>query len=297
MRKSKTVCFVFGTLFAVSGALAQSPSPAPSPAGPRIDLPAPSPLCKVVQRVGLTDIGIDYSRPGAKGRKVMGDVVPFDKLWRTGANASTKISFSTDVKLEGQAVPAGKYALYSIPGEKEWTVILSKNVDVPVNKYDEKDDQLRVKVKPEALTDSVETFRIECRDIKDESATLVLEWEKTRVPVKLDVEVMSLVMPQIDKVMAGGEKLPAILYFQCATFYLNHDQDVNKAGEWVEKGLEQKSDYQWLLLHAKARVLAKKGDKEGATKAANESSELAVKAEGPNGPFAKLNRDLIAGLK
>jgi len=305
MRKSNLAGSLIASLLLASGLHAQSPSTSPSttpstspsPGAPHIDLPAPSPLCKVVQRVGLTDVGIDYSRPGAKGRKVFGEVVPFDRVWRTGANASTKISFSTNVKLEGQAVPAGKYALFTIPGESEWTVILSKNLEVPGNKYDDKQDLVRVKVKPEALTDAVETFRIECRDIKDESATLAIEWEKTRVPVKLEVEVMSLVMPQIDRVMASGEKLPAGLYFQCATFYLNHDQDIEKASAWVDRGLEQKSDAQWLLLYAKARVLAKKGDKAGATKAANESMELAVKAEGPNGPFAKLNRDLIAGLK
>lgn len=284
---------VFASLVLVTGARAQEAKVDL----PKVELPAPSPLCTSTQRVGLTTVEVTYSRPSAKGRKVYGEVVPFGKLWRTGANASTKVSFSTDVKLEGQAVPAGKYALYTIPTESEWTIILNKDLTVPVNKYDEKQDQLRFKVKAAPLADAVESFRIEVQDIKDESASLVLDWEKTRVAVKLEVEVMSKVMPQIDAAMDPKHEQPAILYFQCAMFYINHDQDQAKALAWVEKGLAQKSDYRWLLLHAKAKLLAKKGDKAGATAAATESSELALKAEGLGGPFQRMNAEIISSLK
>ena len=261
-----------------------------------MELPQPSPLCTFTQRIGLTDVEIQYSRPGAKGRKVIGEVVPLDKMWRTGANASTKVSFSTEVKLDGHAVPAGKYALFTIPGEKEWTVMLSKHQG-PFNQYKEENDQLRLKIKPEHLNDHVETFRIEFRDMTDESGTLVLEWEKTRIPIKVTVDVKSVVIPEIDRAMASGETLPAIDYFRAAMFYLNHNLDVNRASEWVDKAMAQKSDFQWLLQHAKARVLAKKGDKAGAIAAANEGIAMAEKVEGPGGPFTRLNREIIASFK
>ena len=260
-----------------------------------MEIPQPSPLCSFTQKVGLTDIEIAYSRPGAKGRKVFGEVVPFDKVWRTGANQSTKIGFNHEVKINGHTVPPGKYALLTIPGKEEWTVMLSKGIE-PMAKYDEKNDQLRIKVKPTSLSSAVETFTIELRDFKDTSAALVLEWEKTQVALKVEVEVMSKVMPEIDKAMAA-EKVSAIDYFRAAIFYLNNDQDVNKASEWVDKGLAQKSDFQWLLQHAKARVLAKKGDKAGAVAAAKEGIVLAEKAEGPNGQFTRMNNDVIAANK
>lgn len=261
-----------------------------------MDLPQPSPLCTFTQKVGLTDIQVEYSRPGAKGRTVFGEVVPLDKFWRTGANASTKISFSTDVKLDGHPVPAGKYALFTIPGKGEWTVMISKHLG-PWKDYQESTDQLRLKVKTVALNDPVETMRIEVRDLTDESGTLVLEWEKVRVPIKIEVDVVSKLIPEIEKATAPGQTPTAIEYFRYAMFFLNHDQDVNKAGAWVDAGLAQKSDFTWLLMHAKARVLAKKGDKAAALKTAQEAKELAIKVEGPGGAFSLLNDKVIASLK
>ena len=261
-----------------------------------MELPQPSPLCTFTQKIGLTDVEVVYSRPGTKGRKVFGEVVPFDKLWRTGANATTKIKFSTDVKLEGHDLPAGQYALFSIPGKSEWTVIVGKVVGPPTQ-YDEKNDVVRFKVKPTELHDTVETFRIELRDLKDESGLIVLEWEKTAVPLRIQVETLSRVIPEIEKATSSGQKLEAIEYFRCAMFYLNHDLDVNKAADWVQKGLEQNSNFQWLLMHAHAKVLAKKGDKAGALKAATEAKAAAEKVEGPGGAFGRMNNEIIQSMK
>ena len=150
--------------------------------------PAPSPGCTIKQHVGTTDIEIVYSRPGVKGRKIFGDLVPYGQVWRTGANAVTKITFDKPVKFEGTEVPAGAYGLFTIPGEKEWTVIIYKDPSISPFDYKEADDFARVKVTPKNLTEPVETFTIGVNDIRDDSATLNFIWDKTRVPVKLSVK-------------------------------------------------------------------------------------------------------------
>ena len=151
--------------------------------------PAPSPACTLKQHVGNTDIEIVYSRPGVKGRTIFGDLVKYNEVWRTGANASTKITFSNPVKFQGKDVPAGTYALYTIPGENEWTVILYKDTSLWGSfNYKEADDVLRVKVNPIKLAEKVETFTIDINNIRDDSATLDLLWDQILVPVKLNVK-------------------------------------------------------------------------------------------------------------
>ena len=142
--------------------------------------PKPSPLCKISQDIALTNVTIEYSRPGAKGRKIFGGLVPFDKVWRTGANAATKITLKQDATIGGKDIPARDYSIYTIPGENEWTVMFNNKLDGGMN-YPEGDDQIRFQVKPEKLTDFVETFTIEFSDITDTSANIVLSWENTKV--------------------------------------------------------------------------------------------------------------------
>src|SRR3954468_7355067 len=158
---------------------------------PQVSFPVASPESTLKQRVGLPDIELVYSRPGVKGRKIFGGLEPFGSVWRTGANTATKIVFSTPVKFGGKEGAAGTYALYSIPDSSEWTLILSK---VPgewgAYSYNPANDAVRVKVKPLALNYLVETFTIEIGDIRTESATLSLSWEKTRVPVLLEVNAV-----------------------------------------------------------------------------------------------------------
>lgn len=259
---------------------------------PKLEFPAPSPACTIKQHVGLTDIEITYSRPSAKGRQIFGNVVPFGSVWRTGANNATKITFSTDVKLNGTDVAAGSYALYTIPGEGQWTIILNKGVGKSGTQYDEKEDVVRFKTTPVQLPDTaIETFTIEFNHLRDESAVMNLVWEKTVVPIKLQLDVTSKLLPQIDAAMAaeGGNKP----YFQAAMFYYDHDQDLAKAKDWVEAAIKQREAY--YIVHLKAKILAKQGDKAGAIAAANRSIELAK--AGKDSAYVKLNEDLISSLK
>jgi hypothetical protein len=272
-----------------SGLLAQTP---------QVQFPAPSPGCTLKQRVGLTDIEVVYSRPGVKGRAIFGGIVPYGEVWRTGANASTKVSFSTPVKLDGHAVPAGTYALFTIPGAEEWTIILSKDTKIfGAFGYSEANDLLRFKTKPIAFAQKVESFTIDINDIRDESAVMVLLWDQTLVPVRIEVDVNSTVLPAIEAAMASPEKKSAQFYFQAASYYFDHDQDLKKALGWLDSGLQGKPQIAFELLFLKAKILAKQGDKDGAIAAAKESNELAIKAEGPNNSIVKMNNDLISSLQ
>jgi hypothetical protein len=265
---------------------------------PAVNFPAASPACTIKQRVGLTDIEIVYSRPGVKNRTIFGGIVPYGQVWRTGANQATKVTFSTPVKLEGTDIPAGTYALFTIPGEKEWTVIINKGAaQWGAFQYNEKDDVVRFKVMPVTLAETVETFTIEFNRIRDESAVLNLVWEKTVVPISLEVDVTSKLVPQIEAAMASPDKKQDGFYFQAATFYYNHDLDLKKALDWVNAGLADNSRISYEMLHLKAQILAKQGDKAGAIAAAKQSSELAIKAEGPGSSFVKMNQDLISSLQ
>jgi hypothetical protein len=259
---------------------------------PKVDFPAPSPACTLKQHVGLTDIEIVYSRPGVKGRPIFGGLVPYGQVWRTGANNATKITFSTLVKLNGVEIPAGTYALFTIPGETEWTIIINKGAKQwGAFQYNETNDLVRFKATPVKLAEPVETFTIDINDIRDESATLNLTWEKTRVPVKLEAELASKLVPQIEAVMAAPEDNKP--YYQAAMFYYDHGQDLEKARKWVDAAIAQREAH--YIVYLKAKILAKLGDKDGAIAAAKRSTELAIKAKDTG--YVKLNEDLISSLK
>jgi len=264
---------------------------------PKINFPAASPAASLTQRVGLTDIQVNYNRPGAKGRKVFGGLVAYDHVWRTGANTATKISFSTPVKLNGTEVPAGTYELFTIPGVHEWTVIIHKNMSQwGAYAYDEKNDVARVRAKPRALADSVETLIIGLNNIRDESATLYIAWEKTLVPVTLTVDVKATLVPQIEAVMAGGgDKLP---YAQAAMYYLENGLDLKKAATWMDAAIAAQPDA-FYLVYRKALILETLGDKAGALATAQKSLEAAQKAPSPalRDEYVGLNEALIARLK
>jgi len=264
---------------------------------PKIEFPAASPACTLKQRVGLTDVEIAYSRPGVKDRTVFGGIVPYGEVWRTGANASTKISFSTPVKLNGNDVPAGHYALFTIPGEEEWTIILSKNTNTwGAFGYNQSDDLLRFKTKPVPFA-KVESFTIDINEIRDDSAALVLIWDETLVPIRLDVDVDSKVLPKIEAAMSSPDKKDPGLYYEAATYYFNHGQDLKKSLAWLNSGLESKPEIGYEMLSLKAKILAKQGDKEGAIAAAKASNEIAIKTEGPKSSIVRMNTDLISSLQ
>jgi hypothetical protein len=281
---------LLGVAFAlVNGAVAQNPP---------VHFPPPSPGCTLKQRIGFTDFEISYSRPGVKGRSIFGGMIAYGSVWRTGANGSTKISFNTPLKLNGHDVPAGTYALYTIPDESEWTIILSKNTNnFGAFGYTNTDDLLRFKTSPVTLQEHVETFSIDFTDVRDDSATLYLVWDQTYVPIRVELDVVDKVLADIDKAMASSDKKQPQLYYQAANFYFNHDQDMKKALKWLDTGLEDKPNIAFELLYLKAQILAKQGDKDGAIAAAKQSSELALKVEGPGSGVARLNQDLISKLQ
>ena len=258
---------------------------------PKIDFPAPSPACTLKQRVGVTDIEIVYSRPSTKGRQIFGSVVPYGAVWRTGANNSTKLTFSTAVKINGHGLDAGSYSLFTIPGENEWTIIINKTTGQSGTQYDEKNDVVRFKVAPDQFPASIETFTIEFGDLRDESAALNLLWDKTIVQLKVEVDLATKLIPQIEAAMSaeGGQKP----YYQAAMFYYDHGQDLSKAKEWVDAAIKQREAH--YIVHLKAKILAKLGDKAGAITAAKHSSELAITAKDTG--YVKMNDDLISSLK
>ena len=227
-----------------------------------------------------------------KERKIFGGLVPYGEVWRTGANSSTKISFSTDVSLNGTQIPAGKYALFTIPGEDEWTVIISRDTQgFGAFNYKKENDVARFKAMPRKIGDHVESFTIEFTNLRDDSAAMYLLWDDTLVPIKIDMDVTSKLVPQIESVMSGnGGQKP---YYQAAMFYYEHGLDMEKAHKWIDEAAKHETYY---ILNLKAKILAKLGDKEGAIAAAKRSSELAAKTEGASG-YVKINQDLISTLQ
>lgn len=272
-----------GGLMIASGALAETA---------KLEFPAASPACTLKQRVGLTDVEINYSRPGVKGREIFGKQLPYGQVWRTGANGATKVVFSTDVKLNGNAIPAGTYALMTIPGKDEWTVIINKGSEQWGSyKYDEKADVVRFKVKPLTCDKSLDAFTIEFNDLRDSSSTLNLAWDKTVVPIKLEVDYIDKLTADIDKVMSSDD--PKKPYFQAAKFYLDNGKDLSKASKWIDAAVAEREAF--YIVHVKAQILAKQGDKAAALTAAKRSKELAEKSN--DGAYVLLNDELIKKLQ
>jgi hypothetical protein len=268
-------------------------APGQTPA-PKVTFPALSPSATLKQKVGLGEITVEYARPSAKGRKIFGGLEPFGTVWRTGADTATKISFTTPVKVEGKELPAGSYALYSIPGANEWTVIFNKVTgEWGAYSYKQENDALRVQVKPVALSQPTETFTIDLNDIRADAATLNLVWEKTRVPVKLQFDIVKDMVAQIEAAMKA-EKAPAGLHLRAAQFYYENNLDLNKAKTWIEE-VTKGDKPSFYALYWKARILAKLGDKQGAIAAAKQSMATADGA--PKAEFIRLNETLIASLK
>jgi hypothetical protein len=264
-------------------------------AAPAIEFPQVSPPETVKQRIGTTDIEVAYYRPSAKGRVMLGGNNPYGIVWRTGANNATRISFSTPVTLEGSPVPAGPYELFTIPGKDEWTIILQKpQHQWGAYTYDPKNDVVRVTAKPVTLAEHVETFTIDFNDILNESATLDLTWENTRVPVHVGVDLVGILVPKIEAAMAGTGKKP---YAEAAVFYAEHNLDLDKAAAWMDIAISEHPDA-YYYYYQKARILAKKGDKAGATAAAQQSIALSAKDTEPaKSEYLRLNQALIDGLK
>lgn len=253
--------------------------------------PPPSPSQTIKQQFATSNIEISYGRPGVKGRKIFGDVVPFGKVWRTGANAATTIEFGEDVTIDNTKVAKGKYGLLSIPGENEWQIIITKDLNVTSpNDYKLENDVLRIPVKPTTLNDAIETFTIDIQDIKPTSAQVQLKWAKTMVSFAVNAEIDSKILKAIEKELAA-DKRP---FHQAANYYFENNKDLNKALEWSTKAVENNPSAFWMS-HLKAKIQFKLNDLNGAIASAEQS--MAKAKESNYEEYIKMNEKLIAEIK
>jgi hypothetical protein len=257
----------------------------------QLKTPAPSPTQTLKQDFGLGAIELSYSRPGVKGRKIFGDLVPYGSVWRTGANSATTITFTDDVNIGGTKIAPGKYGILSIPESKSWTIIISKQTDVtsPAD-YKQDQDVVRVKAEPMKAKGKVETFTIQVANIKPNSCDIQIIWDKTMVTLPVTTEVDSKIMAKIQEVMKG-EKPP---YYNAAMYYLDNGKDLNQAKAWFDKAVELNPKAFWIH-HQRANCLAKLGNKAEAIEAAEKSRALAL--EQKNNDYVKLNDKLLKELK
>jgi len=264
----------------------------------KVEFPQASQHAVVKQRVGLTDVEVDYSRPNKNGRAIFGGLVPFDKPWRTGANQPTKIKTSAPVKFGDKEVPAGEYVFYTIPGANEWTLVLSKNLkaQTPADHKPE-DEAARVTVKPSlSLAAPAETFTIGFDDLRANSATFYLEWDKTRVAVKLTTNDVEKVMQGIDAAVKSGKDQDANFYYNAASFYFDQNKDLPQASKWVDQAIE-KNPKAYFMQYKKAQILAKLGNKKEAIAAAEKSIELLKAAPNPDEAAIANSQKLIDSLR
>jgi hypothetical protein len=239
-------------------------------AQPRI--PGASTTQTISQDFGLGKIIITYSRPNIKGRKIFGGLQPYGEVWRTGANWATTITFTENVIVEGNKVPAGEYGFFTIPGPNEWTIILNKTPKQwGAYSYKQADDLLRFQVKPMTMNESVESFAIQFANATTKSADLHLMWENTDVPIHFDTDDGAQIMANIDTLMQTDPKKNAFVAIQ---YYYENNKDMNKALAWAltaEKG-DPTGPYYVVW---EARVRLKMGDKQGAAAAAQKGIDLA----------------------
>ncbi|MGL5112374.1 MAG: DUF2911 domain-containing protein [Flavobacterium sp.] len=256
----------------------------------QVKTPAPSPKATIMQTVGLTEVEVVYSRPAAKGRPVFGNLVPFGKLWRTGANANTTISFSDDVIIDGKTLKKGKYALYTIPKIESWEVIFYSKTDnwgLPET-FNEADVVLRTTVKEESLPKAVESFTIGINELDLNSGHLDLSWENSSVSMKFEVPTEKITIASIDKVLAGPT---AGDYFSSAQYLFQANGDLAKSRTYIDKALEMSKEKPFWFLRLKSLIQSKQGDKAGAIETAKLSLTAAEVAK--NQDYVKMNKDSI----
>ena len=256
----------------------------------QIATPAASPSSTLIQKVGLTDVTVEYSRPSMRGRTIFGDLVPYGKLWRTGANARTKITFSDNVMIGDQELKAGSYAIFTKPGASSWEVIFYTEADgggTPAT-WDESKVAATTTAQVYKMPVDVETFTITLDDLTDNSATLGMMWSDIYVGVKFDVPTDAAVTSSIDKVMKGPD---ANDYIAAAVYYMNSGKDINKAKEWMDKAIGMTEQPAFWQLRQQSLIYAKAGDKKQAIETAKKS--LAAAEAAGNEDYVKMNKDSL----
>jgi len=256
----------------------------------QVSTPAPSPSAKLTQMVGLTEVVVDYSRPSVKERTIFGNLVPYGQYWRTGANGSTKFTFSKDVKVAGQELAAGTYSLFTKPGKESWEVIfytdLTKNT--PPAEWDNDAIAARANVRAVKSPLRFETFTIDINEIRDDKALINIMWDDMILPLSLDVHTDKQVLSSIESAMAGPS---ANEYRNAANYYAKTDRDMDKALMWIDKSLEMAPGKYWVL-RDKSHIQAKMGDYAGAIATAKMSKSAAQEAG--NMQYVKFNDESIA---
>ena len=256
----------------------------------QINTPAPSPFSKIEQKVGLTDVTLEYSRPSMRGRTIFGDLVPFGKVWRTGANANTKITFSDDVMIGDKTLKAGSYAIFTIPQADKWEVVFyTETGGGAPNELDMDKVAASVMAEVMPLSMDIQSFTMSFDDVTSSSAVIGILWEKSYVGVKFNVPTDDAVMAAIDKALSGpgfGD------YYAAASYYFAEGKDISKAKEWIDKAMNMTKSPRYWQLRQQSLIYAAAGDKKGAIEIAKKS--LAAAEEAGNGDYVKMNKESIA---
>jgi hypothetical protein len=276
----KTVLFCLATLvsFSFYGARAQEL---------KFKIPAASMGQRVEQDFGLGTISVKYYRPNTRGRKIFGGIEPYGLVWRTGANNASIITLTDTIAVEGHTLLPGAYALFSIPGPDEWTMIFNKNTNQwGAYSYDEKQDLLRFKVKPVKLPAKVETLTIQFADVHQDDGVLQILWENTGINLRLKTNVDQRIMANILEAMKGDNKP----YYMSAIWYYNHGQDLNQALAWMQE-VDKTQSPSFNAKYWLARLQLKTGDKRSAIVSANEGLKLALAQNSQE--YVNLNKEVL----
>lgn len=257
----------------------------------QVKLPPASSTQAITQGLGIKNIALTYQRPNMSGRAIFGELVPYNEVWRTGANNIPSITFEEDVTIQGNKVPAGTYGIFTIPTAKDWTIILSKNVKQwGAYQYKQEEDLLRFTVPSHKLHEKVETFTMLFEDVTTNSTTLTLAWDKTKVGFTIVADQTKEIMASIEQAMMTDKKP----YFQAAQYYFNNNLDSKKAAEWITMADEGNTKAPHIK-YWKARILTKAGDNAGGKKAAQEGIDMAKAAN--NAEYVKLNTQALNAVK
>ena len=257
----------------------------------QIKLPAASTTQTIKQEFGMGSIEITYSRPGAKGRNVFGDLVPYGKLWRTGANAATTLKFSAPVEIGGKKLDTGTYVLYTIPNEDSWEVIINKGLkNWGVDGYKETEDIVRFKVPAIKLKTKIETLTLQIANIKADTCHLEIMWEKRGIDITITADINEKLKAQFDAAMLTDKKP----YWQAAQFYFEYDKNLPKALEYITKATEENPKAFYMFLY-KAKIQKEMGNTAGAMESSKASLFLAKEAK--NEDYVRMNEKLQKELK
>ncbi|BDW93878.1 hypothetical protein MACH07_27100 [Flagellimonas marinaquae] len=259
----------------------------------QIQTPAPSPFSKLEQKVGLTDVTVEYSRPAMRGRKIFGDLVPFDAIWRTGANQNTKVTFSDDVVVKGKELKAGSYAIYTRPNEAVWEVFFysdTENWGTP-QEWDASKVAATVKVETMDIPMPIESFTITIDDLHNNGGVLGIMWENTYVGVEFTVPTVKKATKSIEETMANTADLKAGDYYAAGSYYFAEGMNMEQAKEWVNKAVEMDGGKAYWMMRTQSLIYAKLGDKKAAIEAAKKS--LAAAQAAGNQDYVKMNKDSL----